>query len=132
MSGTHHAPGTCPARAVFANKYASLLDGREPEIEYVEITPRLHPRLCRDCAYISPDMCRHCADIVPPLARSVLVQRLHLSPKAVICLKNGRERGKAGKAAKVKGGCRGVCSVKGVRVYEEGMHGPVHGSAVLF
>ena len=33
-------PGTCPARPVFQNKYAALLDGSEPEIEV--LTRRLH------------------------------------------------------------------------------------------
>ena len=36
----HRLPGTCPARPIFQNKYAALLDGSEPEIEV--LTRRLH------------------------------------------------------------------------------------------
>merc|ERR1712186_261340 len=56
----------------WSNKYASLLDGSESEID-------------------------------------VLVQRLHLSPKALIAFKKAREPGKAAK------GCK--ASVGGVRVH---------------
>jgi len=42
----------------------------------------------------------------------VLVQRLHLAPKAIIALKKAREAAAAGCGSRAAKGCKGACSVR--------------------
>ena len=47
-----------------------------------------------------------------PFQVDVLVQRLHLAPKAIIALKKAREAAAAGCGSRAAKGCKGACSVR--------------------